>query len=355
MSVFPSKVNFVTGDILTATDMNEIGQAINSLDGAQTSGAKNRVLNGSMNVWQRGTSISNFGFFSLYTADRWKFGANNSGRTISRQLTADTTNLPNIQYCARVQRDSGQTDTTLTTLCQSFESINSIPLAGKTVTLSFYARRGANYSSASNALTVKLETGTGTDQDALAGYTGGATTINTSVTLTTTWQRFTATATIPITTKELAPYFQYNPVGTAGAADYFEITGVQLEEANSVSNYAPNGATYQAELAACQRYYWRSTGFDGARYSTGLYESATNFIAYLKPPVTMRVAATALDYAGLRTYDSAAFIAISNVTLAGTVQDAACVNCTVSGATTHRPGILVGNAATSFIGLSAEL
>jgi hypothetical protein len=46
-----------------------------------------------------------------YVADRWSGYAGVAGRTVTRQVTNDTTNLPNIQYCARVQRDSGNTNT----------------------------------------------------------------------------------------------------------------------------------------------------------------------------------------------------------------------------------------------------
>jgi len=257
MSVFPSQTNFVTGDILTATAVNEIGQAINLLDGAQLSGAKNRVLNSNFSVWQRGTSFN--GAFSTgtgtYTADRWLIYVGAGLSTVSRQVTGDTTNLPFIQYCTRVARDSGQTTTNTVYFANGFESVNSIPLAGKTVVLSFYARAGANYSSASNALLANVITGTGTDQNVISGLTGGVNAISQTATLTTTWQRFTYSATLAATATQVAVRFDRTPVGTAGANDYYEITGVQLEVANTASPFAPNGATFAAELSACYRYY----------------------------------------------------------------------------------------------------
>jgi hypothetical protein len=325
--------------------------------GGQNSAGKNGVINGAMDFFQRsatpttGLAITGGG----YLLDRWAGYRAVAGSTGSRQSTNDTTNLPFIQYCARIARDSGNTSTSNISIGQSIETSNSTPYVGKIVTVSFYARAGANYSSASSALGIRVLSSTSVDASIILA--GGTSVITSTATLTTTWQRFTYTsaAVVGSTAKTLGVLFDYTPVGTAGAADFFEVTGVQLEAANTASNFQRAAGNIQGELAACQRYYWRSTGYDGARYSTGLYESATNFIAYLKPPVTMRVAATVLDYAGLRTYDSAAFIAVSAVTLAGTIQDTACVNCTVAGATTHRPGLLVGNAATSFIGLSAEL
>jgi hypothetical protein len=353
MSIFPSQTNFVTGDILTATAVNEIGQAINLLDGAQTSGAKNRVLNSNMSVWQRGTSIACTS--TAYTADRWNGYRTVAGGTVSRQVTGDTTNLPNIQYCARVQRDSGNTSTSQIILNQSFESVNSIPLAGKSVILSYYARAGANYSAASSVLVGVIQTGTGTDQNALAGYTGSAFASG-NATLSTTWQRFTVSHTIPATATEVSVNFQFTPVGTAGANDYFEVTGVQLEAANTASPYAPNGATYQAELAACQRYYWRNTGQIYARVGLGIGNLTTQAQIVLNNPVQMRVAPTAIDYSTLGIYDQVTLINATNVTIdtAGALVTNVAVTV-ASGVTVYRPYVLYLGSASGYLGLSAEL
>jgi hypothetical protein len=176
---------------------------------------------------------------------------------MSRQLTGDTTNLPFIQYCGRVQRNSGTTATTGVFFSQSIESINSIPFMGKTITFSFYARAGANYSSASNALSVKVDTGTGTDQSIINTWTGGASAIggNQTATLTTTWQRFTYTGTASASGTQLGVQFSYTPVGTAGANDWFEVTGVQIDIGSVALPFRTYAATIQGELAACQRYY----------------------------------------------------------------------------------------------------
>ncbi len=218
---------------------------------------KNAVINGGFDIWQRGTSISPTGS-TIYTADRWT--AYNNNMTVSRQATGDTTNLPFIQYCARVQRTAGNTATGAIYLINPFETINTIPYVGKTIVFSFYARRGANYSATSNILIPRVTIGTGTDQNPLTSYTGGTDVINQSATLTTTWQRFTYTGTIPTTANEMWVGFQFDPTGTAGANDYFEITGVQVELGSIATPFARTGGTIQGELAACQRYYWRAGG-----------------------------------------------------------------------------------------------
>jgi hypothetical protein len=219
----------------------------------------NPVLNSAFDIWQRGTSFTTGA--RIYGPDRFYFlrGGLVGGVTVSRQVTGDTTNLPNVQYSCRVQRDSGTTSTAATYLYQEFETVNSIPFAGKTVTLSFYARRGANYSPASNGLYFELVSGTGTDQNIFTGFTGGVAVGSTTATLTTTWQRFTFTGTVPTNSTQLGFYTGFSAaVGTAGAADFFEITGIQIDVGAVPLPFRRNGATIQGELAACQRYFEKS-------------------------------------------------------------------------------------------------
>jgi hypothetical protein len=251
----------------------------------------NPVLNASAQIWQRGTSFTPATGTITYTADRWSTYRAVANYTISRQLTNDSINLPNIQYCIRSQRNSTTTNTDQIWLYQSFETVNSIPYAGKTVTISFYARAGANYSMASSALNIRLAQGTGTDQNWIAGYTGVTNVIDSNVTLTTTWQRFTATGTVSATATELTTAFTFVPVGTAGAADFFETTGMQIDIGSVALPFRNNAATIQGELAACQRYYQQYAGGLGVPYN-GVANSATTLMTYLAIQPTMRTAAT---------------------------------------------------------------
>jgi hypothetical protein len=315
----------------------------------------NSVLNSSFNVWQRGTSITNGG----YSADRWQAYGNGNG-TVSRQATGDTTNLPNIQYCGRSQRTAASADTNPLYLAQNFETVNSIPFAGKGVTLSFYARKGANYSPTSSLLNIALQTGTGTDQ-AFTGYTGTAYPINSTVTLTTTWQRFTLTGTLSSALTELAIVFVANVTGTAGAADYFEVTGVQLEVGNQATPYTPATPTYATELAACQRYYTRvlaSSGGNYYYYALGTAKTSTVAKMVYEMPVTMRVAPSAPEYSGLSLYDATnAAIAVTAVTSDTPTLNNFAMDITVaSGLTQYRPYYLfANNQSGGYFGLTAEL
>jgi hypothetical protein len=319
------------------------------------------VINGGMDVWQRGTSFSvSSGAGNVYTADRWQAYRGATGLTVSRQSTNDTTNLPFIQYCARVQRDSGNTSGNSMILTQSLETTNSLYYAGKTVTMSFYARAGANYSPTSSALTVQLLTGTGTDQNSITGFTGQSAVINSTATLTTTWQRFSYSVTLASTITQLAPFFFSVPTGTASTNDWFEITGIQLDVGNTALPFRRTGGTLQGELAACQRYYWRSTAESSYSRFTEFNspQSATAMFLTLRNPVRMRVKASSIDYSSLLGYDGSNLLnAVTALTIGGdSTNDWTNLTVTSTGMTQYRPTQLIANNSSSaYLGLSAEL
>jgi len=319
-----------------------------------TPSASNPVLNSTMQVAQRGTSFTAAG----YSLDRWYMnGAVNM--TVSRQATGDTTNLPFIQYCARVARNVSSTSTATREFTQSFESVNSIPFAGKTVTVSFYARKGANYSSTSDALSFLLISGTGTDQNRGTGaYTGEAYPASVTATLTTTWQRFTATGTVAATATELATYFVNTPVGTAGAADYFEVTGVQIDIGSVALPFRTYAATLQGEYSACQRYYWRIPQSTDAMWQ-GDYWTGTRFLAAIQMPVNMRTTPTftASGTTSALVYSASVSRASTNITAIGGSSAVYVVDfATAAGGTAGQAGRIVpAYTASSYVDWSAEL
>jgi hypothetical protein len=361
---WPMKVSYANGDVYSASDVNDTNGTINLLgQSVTTSAGKNAIINGGFDVWQRGTSFSLAASSNIvYTADRWAMASGvNQATTLARQATGDTTNLPNIQYCMRFQRNSGQTGTGILSMYQSIETTNSIRFAGQSVTISFYARRGANYSSASNALSTYLYSGTGTDQNIYGGYTGSATAASGTATLTTTWQRFTYTGTVSASATELAMGFQYTPVGTASTNDYFEVTGVQLE-IGTATTFARTGGTIQGELAACQRYYFRTSADASnnyAGYCMGYTLNSTTAYGWLNLPVQMRTPPSALDYASIAFENSGSTqYTASNCQLLGQRLSSQCIgiNLTISGATGGSVGHLRSAVSTTgYLGFSAEL
>jgi len=328
---------------------------------ASSSAGKNLIVNGGMDIWQRGTSISVAASAGItYTADRWCLNTGaNQAMTISRQATNDTTNLPNIQYCTRFQRNSGQTGTGGLFFSSSIESANAIRYAGQTVTFSFYARAGANYSAASSILQALIYSGTGTDQNQLSGFTGSATPISQSPTLTTTWQRFSYSATISSSATELAAAFYFTPTGTASTNDYFEITGVQVELGSVATAFSRAGATIQGELAACQRYYQLIASGTNKPICPMSYPSAANVFGTLAFP-EMRTAPTLLIASGTDYYNVIAATGASDYLNAFTITYSSTRgilinNNSEASNTAGFAGQLVTNNASSSVALNSEL
>jgi hypothetical protein len=325
-----------------------------------TAAGKNGFINGGFDVWQRGTSSTGTAY--NYTADRWlNFrGAFASGATFSRIASTQT----GFQYALRLQRDSGNTGTDVIHLRQALETTDSLRFANQTVTVSFYARAGANFSAASSILVSQIYQGEGTDQPAnnMTGWTS-VTAINQNNTLTTSWQRFTQTTTISSAKTQFGIAFTYTPVGTAGAADNYDITGVQVEIGSVATPFSRAGGTIQGELAACQRYYYQWTAANNfSPFATG-FTSATTTANLFKPmPVTMRITPT------ITTTGTAANYAIQN----GTNGRVACsavpainqgnpdglnVDFTTAAVLTAG-GAITGNAnntTAAYLGFSAEL
>lgn len=318
----------------------------------------NPFLNSAMQNWQRGTSVSLSASNTLYTADRWCIQSQaNQALTVTRQATSDTTNLPFIQFCMRLQRNLGQIGVNAILQTQSFETINSIPFAGKIVTVSYFARAGANYSASGSALASNLVYGTGTDQNVTGTYTGFAVAGSATATLTTTWQRFSYQATIPATATEIGLYNQFTPTGSAGANDYFESTGFQIDIGSVTLPFRTYAGTIQGELAACQRYYYRLG--TGSGQPLGLCQGETTNIplAVAVLPVSMRTAptldqATGTNYYIVRTANANnnfnSFTLESSSTTAAVFYSTGTI---ASGA----GGRFTTNNASSYVGFSAEL
>ena len=327
-----------------------------------TPSASNPIINSAFQIWQRGTSIAGSASVSNYTADRW-LGYTAATSTFSRQATGDTTNLPNIQYAMRVQRTAGGTGTDHFYLTYSQESVNSIPYAGKSVTISFYARKGANFNDGTAGLSLVVGTGTGTDQNFLSGYTGSVTALNQPLTLTTTWTRYSYNLNIGATATELGFYFNHRASATAaGAADYYEVTGVQIDVGSVALPFRTYAATIQGELAACQRYYNRFTAPQAySHLAQGWAISTDNMTAWFYLPVEMRVVPTAIDYASVNMGDGVnAQITPSTITFTADNNNTKAIACTgtksAGGMTQYRGyQFLAAGTTAAYIGFSAEL
>ncbi len=262
----------------TADTQDNLGGAV-----APYVAGKNVLVNGAFDIWQRGTSFAS-GFASPYfIADRWQAtrGGNVVGATMSRQTSGAPAGF---QYYVRLQRDSGNTGTAAIFLAQCVETSMVFPYVNQTITLSFYARAGANYNASANNLNVLFTTGTGTDQNNFSNsYTGAADALTSTASLTTSWQRFSYTLTLGSTVTEFMPRIGTQHSGTAGAADYVDITGVQVELGAAATPFARAGGSIGGELDLCKRYYQRYPGAVGIALN-GVALSTTQLLAqYILP------------------------------------------------------------------------
>ncbi len=329
------------GDTLVADSAASVG-----LRYQPGNGLAQGFINGAMEIWQRGTSFT-ITSGTAYTADRWMGRNLGTNVTYSRQ----TSGLNGFQYCMRVQRPNGLTGTNGLYLYYNSETADTYRFAGKTVTISFYARKGTNFSGASSAIGFDIYTGTGTDQNiGISGFTGQTYAGGIGAVLTSSWQRFSGTVTFGSTTTQFGIVAGYAPVGTAGADDYFEITGVQLEEGSVATTFRRSGGTIQGELAACQRYYRIVSTAPGVGAGTTTCQISVPYAGMrTTPTVAVSAALTITDCVASDFTQSSGTITISDSDANGARFNIA----NFTGLTTYRPYLFITSGGE--IQLSAEL
>jgi hypothetical protein len=353
-----------TNKTLTAPVIND--PVINNINGGQLAGFRNLLINGDMRVKQRATLTTTTNVYQ-FTADRWWVFSGLSTVGAPSYVTAST--LANFPNALRAQRQASNTGTAAIAVGQTIESANVYAVQGKTLTLSFWARAGANFSSASNALTVTVNQGTGIDQGTLGvinqTWTGQTNTTVGTATLTTSWQKFSYTYSVPSTATELNVQFVYFATGTAGANDYFDITGVQLEQGTIATpfEYLP----IQKQLGLCQRYYYRlspDTSSNTKAIAFGWCSSTTTGFVHLKFPVTMRTAPTAIETTGTvanygvfsQTGSGVACNAVPSYN-SNTTLEIAAINTSVASGLVAGSGtaLYFASGSSAYLGWSAEL
>jgi hypothetical protein len=316
---------------------------------------RNGLANGSFEIWQRGTTGLAGGTSSTtgFMADRWQSlrGSFAAGLTGSRE-----TGTGPCRYALRLTRATGNTSTTNISVYQTLETANVEVYAGQEVTFSAWVRAGATFA---GTFAMRILSGTGTDQGVYAGFTGSATVVSTSKSLTTSWQLLSVTGTVASNVTGLAVGFLYNPsTGTAGASDYFEFTAAQLEIGNQVSPFQMNGGSVQAELVNCQRYYRRfgfGTNNNIVVMGAGSGTTTTNFFQPLYPP--MRIAPSSVAWSAIQMKDgTGATTAITGLALANGSPTSTCIQATHTlNDTAHRPYCLDTTSTTGYIELNAEV
>ena len=136
---FPVKDDYVTGDVLTAANMNDLSGTLNTLSGAASTVNKNYLINGGFAVAQRGTSFtSGANNNDAYTLDRWYILSD--GNDVI-DVTQETTTVPtNGEFAIALDVETVNKKFGIATI---IENKDVIGLVGNTVTFSFKAKVSA--------------------------------------------------------------------------------------------------------------------------------------------------------------------------------------------------------------------
>ena len=271
----------ITGTLPAISGANLTGISTTPADGSITQAKlnfpvanRNLLINGNFSINQRGgvnTTINS------YALDRWRSYGGPLGFTISQQNNISNGSLSSSRNAIRVARNSGDSQTNNTGIAQGVETLGCQGIAGTQMTLSFFARKGADFSS--NVLKYIIFFGQGTDDNPV-GMTS-QTNSSSNATLATTFTKYTKTVTVPANTSQITVAFAFDPTGTAGSNDWFEIAECQLERGSVATSFEhrPHGQ----ELALCKRYCQK---FDGLKINARM-NGSTNSDGYWQFP-TMR-------------------------------------------------------------------
>lgn len=328
----------------------------------------NYVINGAFEINQRNftstTATATFGFDRFYMLRDAGGTATYSAQTFTPGI-ASTLGQEAKNYARLVT--SGQTATsTYTGLVQNIEDVRL--LAGKKVTVSFWAK------AASGTPKISLEIvqvfGSGGSPSPAVLYYGG------QVTTSTGWTRYSITVDVPsisgktLGTTDNTSYTQIILWVSTGSdfnartnslgiqSNTFDIWGLQVEEGSVATAFRRNAPSIQAELAACQRYYFRFSGSNSFNsYSTGRAGSATAFYPFVQYPTEMRIAPSSLEFSNLQWIaPGTGAAAISALAIdANTVnKNAVILVANTTGLTAGQIYMLGGNSS-SYLALNAEL
>ena len=287
---------------------------------------RNLIINGAMQVAQRGTQVTGVTTPGYRTCDRFYHSVSNLGTWTVDQSTDAPNGFSNSFKVTCTTADASPAAADWCFLFQRIEGQNLQNLAfgtadAKSMTLSFWVKSNKTGAATVNLLqldnsnkmisksytinsadtweyktiSIPADTAGQIDNDNGVGlqvtffmnsgsdYSSGS--------LQSTWSTFDQTDRNP------------SNLGVGGAvSDYFAITGVQLELGDVATPFEHR--SYGQELALCQRYYWQSrppTANDGAGFAI-----ASGVAAYSRAqvplPVPMR-AVPSVSFVGVKLYN----------------------------------------------------
>jgi hypothetical protein len=333
---------------------------VTSLNGGQLAGTRNRIINGDMRIDQRnaGASVTPS---NSYTLDRWKGTTSASSKYTVQQSSTAPTGFKNSLLVTSSSAYS-LTASDYFAVGQSIEGFNIADLGwgaagASSITISFWVRSSLTGNFGGSLRNSSYNRSYPFSYTILSANTFEYKTVTVAGDTTGTWSSdnssgievlfglgvgstYSGTAGAWAAANYISATGATSVVGTNGATFFF--TGVQLEPGTVATPFERR--SYGAELALCQRYYYRFTK------SLGLSYTISTPLDRVQYPVTMRSAPT-LD-ASNNSYavgaGSAGTVAVYNQTGSPLTADAAFFWNSASNWT-------AGNFVAVTAGLSAEL
>jgi len=319
----------------------ELAALIANVNKGSSLANKNFIINGAMNVAQRGTSFSfaHDGTVSSYTTDRFQAHITNTDEfdgTFAQVADAPSgTGLTHsLKWTTGTVESAVASDEALW-IEQKIEAQNARELCygtadAKPVTLSFWVKSSITgtfnaslYQADGNRIINNTYTISSTNTWeyktlTFAGDTSGTTNNDTGEGLRPYWNIFAGsgynstdrTSWGSYSTATWAYGHAQNAHATTSGATFF-LTGVQLEIGEKATEFEHEAVG--ATLPKCQRYYWQ-TYAEGTTAGTNSYNNAIHFRTYggtstyyssHQHPVTMRLAPTVTSYGPTAATDAA--------------------------------------------------
>ena len=356
-----------------------------------TSGVRNLIINGAMQISQRGTSFSyaHDGTIAAYNLDRFNFTMRGGGYADEYDCTvAQVSDSPN-GFSNSLKITTGTAESAIAAdeyyvLYQSIEGQNLQQLgygtsSAESITLSFYVKSSLTgtfgttlyqaddnrvinktytISSANTwerkTITFPADTTGVIDNDNGGGlnvywtfgagsdFDGGS---------ATTWTAYTTTNLVDSSASDAL-------ITTAGAT--WQVTGVQLEVGDSASNFEHR--SFADELRRCQRYYIRKKA-DSAYtfFGAGFNATTSSSRIHINFPVEMRAAptigqsanSTFAIYSGVNSPGFSADATVNNPSTHGTALTTTHPSSTLS--VGYGALLMANNSTSAFLEFIAEL
>ena len=326
-----------------ARELAALGNAYS--DGALSN--RNLIINGAMQVAQRGTS---FTASTGFTLDRYACDVYDSTQTISQ----DTDAPEGFDYSAKYQ-NGASVENSYYLFMQRIEKRNFERLSGQTVTLSFYVKGSQALSGVKWYAEVKQSSGASPSQSFNGAYD-----------ISTSWERIVVNITLgsfsgyTITDSGslmISPLLQAGGAAGIPANMAIWITGVQLEVGDTATPFEHR--SYGQELALAQRFFCAFNSDSGTNTAlcNGLAESSTAIRGICPLPVQMRAVPTVTvsDITHFRIYTTSGF-AFTSGGIGGLSKTALGIFANTSGGmTAGHAGQVLWNSASGHVHVDAEL